>query len=163
MQTSKHLITALEKSDWLDRMLILAALVFFILVVLFIVQQRVVNRGLRVAFWWTRFLPIGSRGEDKVVEMMEKGSARVSSVVASTATAFATALATSATSTLLPPVPSVSDVPESPHGSSLQSPGELSGSMISLIGTPSDEVPFFRTTSASTAEADAQSAQHDEL
>ena len=26
MQTSKHLITALEKSDWLDRLLVLAAL-----------------------------------------------------------------------------------------------------------------------------------------
>ena len=32
MVTSKHLITALEKSDWLDRLLIVAALVFFVLV-----------------------------------------------------------------------------------------------------------------------------------
>ncbi|TFY56731.1 hypothetical protein EVJ58_g7462 [Rhodofomes roseus] len=53
--TSKHLITALEKSDWLDRLLVLAGLAFFILVVVFILKQRIVDRGLRIAFWWTRF------------------------------------------------------------------------------------------------------------
>ena len=57
MTTSKHLITALEKSDWMDRMLIFAGLAFFVLVVLFIIKQRLVDRGLRVAFFWTRFLP----------------------------------------------------------------------------------------------------------
>ncbi|THV01981.1 Sec20-domain-containing protein [Dendrothele bispora CBS 962.96] len=57
MGTSKELITALEKTDWMDRMLIIAALVFFILVVLFILKQRIVDRSLRIAFWWTRFLP----------------------------------------------------------------------------------------------------------
>ena len=36
----------------------LAALTFFILVVLFIAKQRIIDRGLRVAFWWTRFLPM---------------------------------------------------------------------------------------------------------
>ena len=57
MITSKHLITALEKSDWLDRLLVLAALAFFVLTVLFILKQRIVDRGLRMAFWWTRFVP----------------------------------------------------------------------------------------------------------
>jgi len=57
MGTSKQLITALEKSDWLDRVLIIFALFFFFLVVLFILKQRIVDRGLRIAFWWTRFLP----------------------------------------------------------------------------------------------------------
>lgn len=36
----------------------LAALTFFILVVLFIAKQRIIDRGLLVAFWWTRFLPM---------------------------------------------------------------------------------------------------------
>ncbi|KAG6896911.1 hypothetical protein C0992_005314 [Termitomyces sp. T32_za158] len=57
MGTSKQLITALEKSDWIDRVLMLSAFVFFLLVVLFIIKQRIVDRGLRLAFWWTRFLP----------------------------------------------------------------------------------------------------------
>jgi protein transport protein SEC20 len=57
MGVSKQLITALEKSDWLDKMLIIAALVFFFLVVLFILKERILDRGLRVAFWWTKYLP----------------------------------------------------------------------------------------------------------
>jgi protein transport protein SEC20 len=55
MDTSKQLITALEASDWLDRLLIITGLAFFVLVVLFILKQRIVDRGLRIAFWWTRF------------------------------------------------------------------------------------------------------------
>jgi protein transport protein SEC20 len=39
MGTSKQLIAALERSDWLDRMLILSGLVFFGLVVFFILKQ----------------------------------------------------------------------------------------------------------------------------
>ncbi|KAF4612400.1 hypothetical protein D9613_004295 [Agrocybe pediades] len=62
MYTSKQLVTALEKSDWLDRVLILSGLVFFFLVVLFILKQRIVDRGIRMAFWWTRFIP--SFGDD---------------------------------------------------------------------------------------------------
>lgn len=85
MVTSKHLITALEKSDWLDRMLIFAALAFFILVVLFILKQRILDRGLRIAFFWTRFLPSSSSTKaaratvsvvkDALGDAMEQGSA----------------------------------------------------------------------------------------
>jgi protein transport protein SEC20 len=39
MGTSKQLITALERADWLDRMLVAAGLSFFVLVVLFIIKQ----------------------------------------------------------------------------------------------------------------------------
>jgi protein transport protein SEC20 len=55
--TSKQLITVLEKTDWLDRVLIISALVFFGLVVLFILKSRIIDRGLRIAFFWTRLLP----------------------------------------------------------------------------------------------------------
>ncbi|KAI0078338.1 hypothetical protein K474DRAFT_1674202 [Panus rudis PR-1116 ss-1] len=89
MVTSKHLITALEKSDWLDRLLILTALIFFILVVLFILKQRLVDRGLRVALWWTRFIPSSSRRSDKVVDAMEKGSAVLSSASATVSSTVA--------------------------------------------------------------------------
>jgi len=60
---SKQLVTALEKADWLDRLLIFAGLAFFALVVLFILKQRIVDRGLRIAFWWTRFLPSRDRSD----------------------------------------------------------------------------------------------------
>ncbi|KAF8637923.1 hypothetical protein AX17_002544 [Amanita inopinata Kibby_2008] len=46
--TSKQLITALEKSDWLDRLLIISAFASFLLVVLFIVKQRVIDRMVGV-------------------------------------------------------------------------------------------------------------------
>ncbi|KAL5481060.1 SEC20 [Sanghuangporus weigelae] len=76
--TSKQLITALERADWLDRLLVLAALAFFFLVVLFILKQRILDRGIRLAFWWTQFLPgLGGRGsmkvEEKVGRILEEG------------------------------------------------------------------------------------------
>ncbi|KAG2067791.1 hypothetical protein BDR04DRAFT_1136257 [Suillus decipiens] len=37
--------------DWLDRILIISGLVFFGLVVLFILKQRIIDRGLRIAFF----------------------------------------------------------------------------------------------------------------
>ncbi|EIW78377.1 Sec20-domain-containing protein [Coniophora puteana RWD-64-598 SS2] len=94
MGTSKQLITALERTDWLDRVIILAALAFFFLVVLFILKQRILDRGIRIAFWWTRFLPSASpRGApaDMVMDTMEKGSAVLaSSIVAASHAASAT-------------------------------------------------------------------------
>ena len=89
MGTSKQLITALEKSDWLDRLLIITALVFFFLVVLFILKQRIVDRGLRIALWWTRFLPAGDIDFDKLERgdgIINTASVIVSSVVASAST-----------------------------------------------------------------------------
>lgn len=74
MGTSKQLITALERSDWLDRVLILAGLAFFALTAAFILKQRILDRGLRIAFWWTRFLPGGGLGgllSDEGVEGLE--------------------------------------------------------------------------------------------
>ncbi|EGO03802.1 hypothetical protein SERLA73DRAFT_175454 [Serpula lacrymans var. lacrymans S7.3] len=66
--TSKQLITALEDTDWLDRLILIFALSFFFLVVLFILSQRVIGRGLQIAFWWTRFIPFGSSSQDIVSE-----------------------------------------------------------------------------------------------
>ncbi|TFY81386.1 hypothetical protein EWM64_g2619 [Hericium alpestre] len=95
--TSKHLITALEKSDWLDRLLILAALAFFIVIVLFILKQRIFDRGVRIAFWWTRFLPDMGGGTGKgmagALNRAEAGSfsPSASSVVAAAATSVSAA------------------------------------------------------------------------
>jgi protein transport protein SEC20 len=103
---SKQLVTALEKADWLDRILIFAALAFFLLVVLFILKQRVVDRGLRIAFWWTRFLPSMDRSDSQLLvkeDMIEKGitttqivAAVASSIVTSTANGLASQVASAA-------------------------------------------------------------------
>jgi len=81
---SKQLVTALEKADWLDRLLIFTALAFFALVVLFILKQRIVDRGLRIAFWWTRLLPSRNRGDSILAAQqvtVEKGYITPQSVV----------------------------------------------------------------------------------
>ncbi|KAJ7634790.1 Sec20-domain-containing protein, partial [Roridomyces roridus] len=93
MDTSKSLITALQKSDWLDRVLIFAALFFFLLVVLFILKQRIFDRGMRLAFWWTRFVPDFS-GDAELLSM-EKGSATVLSSVLTASVTSASILASS--------------------------------------------------------------------
>jgi len=103
MSTSKHLITALEKSDWLDRMLILSGFGFFLLVVLFIVKERLLDRGLRIAFWWTRFIP--SFSDDEALLMSaEKGMAskvvQATSVVASLASSMIVPVASGLSSSL---------------------------------------------------------------
>ncbi|KAG8965120.1 hypothetical protein FRC00_010456 [Tulasnella sp. 408] len=57
LNTSKSLIKALERSDTLDRLLIIASLLLFFTVVAWIVKKRVVDRGLGLAFWWIKYIP----------------------------------------------------------------------------------------------------------
>ncbi|KAH9899354.1 Sec20-domain-containing protein [Cubamyces lactineus] len=96
MSTSKHLITALEKADWMDRMLVLAGLIFFVLVVLFILKQRLVDRSIRIAFWWTRFIPDFS-GDEAALRAMEKGEASVIDTASSVVSAASTLVAGAST------------------------------------------------------------------
>ncbi|KAI9567538.1 Sec20-domain-containing protein [Boletus coccyginus] len=106
--TSKQLVTALEQTDWLDRVLIISALVFFGLVVLFVLKQRILDRGLRIVFWWTKFLPGigGSRGratgETLKEVVVDKGAETSLTSVVITATAVSSTLASAwaATATL---------------------------------------------------------------
>ncbi|KAG1833264.1 hypothetical protein DFJ58DRAFT_822439 [Suillus subalutaceus] len=81
--TSKQLITALEKTDWLDRVLIISGLVFFGLVVLFILTQRIIGRGLRIAFFWTRLLPSSGSSTRAVVQKAGEVVTTASAVLAS--------------------------------------------------------------------------------
>ncbi|KZV98930.1 Sec20-domain-containing protein [Exidia glandulosa HHB12029] len=109
LSTSKTLVTALEKSDWLDRLLILAALAFFFLVVLFILKQRIVDRGLRIAFFWTRFLPSRSTN---VLSQMEKGSATALAATATTLLQTMVTTAAAALATTASPAPHEAKVAE---------------------------------------------------
>jgi len=90
MSTSKQLIVALEKSDWLDRVLIISALMFFLLVVLFILKRRLLDRGIRIAFWWTRFLPDFS-GDAELLRMENGIKVATSTVASITSSAVASA------------------------------------------------------------------------
>ncbi|RPD75495.1 Sec20-domain-containing protein [Lentinus tigrinus ALCF2SS1-7] len=154
MTTSKHLITALEKSDWLDRMLIFAALIFFVLVVLFILKQRLVDRGLRIALWWTRFVPNFSG--DEALLAMEKGqvsfsASSIASTVAATVSTVAVSLASSVTSSSSTDIPISSDL-----GSSTIS--EVLSSVVSET-SPSEDP----STTSSASEAGAPTGARDEL
>jgi protein transport protein SEC20 len=114
MDTGRQLIRLMEKADWMDRLLIFAALAFFFLVVLFILKQRIVDRGLRIAFFWTRFIP-DFGGDASLYESLEAGKltsaisattspaaasltqtleSSLGSLAATTAAAFATAITT---------------------------------------------------------------------
>jgi len=95
--TSKQLITALEKADWMDRLLIFSGLAFFVLVVLFIVKQRIVDRGIRVALFWTRFVPsstrsVVKRSTEDILMKQEEGSATMSSILETVRESVSTAL-----------------------------------------------------------------------
>ncbi|KAG6819698.1 hypothetical protein H0H93_009492 [Arthromyces matolae] len=133
MGTSKQLITALEQSDWMDRILIISGFVFFLLVVLFILKQRFVDRGIRLAFWWTRFLPnLSSHGVSMDVEKAKApslSSALITPIVSSAMSLSATAIATS-----IPPyvVPSEQHV----EVGSVETPNSIETSSI-----PSSVVP----------------------
>ncbi|KAF8551833.1 Sec20-domain-containing protein [Imleria badia] len=108
ISTSKQLVTALEQTDWLDRVLIISALVFFVLVVLFVLKQRILDRGLRIAFWWTRFVPGigGSRARatggtvEEVVMVNGAGTSLTSVVVTATTVSSTMASVLAATATL---------------------------------------------------------------
>ncbi|KAI0642642.1 Sec20-domain-containing protein [Trametes meyenii] len=160
MSTSKHLITALEKSDWLDRLVILAALAFFILVVLFILKQRLVDRGLRIALWWTHFVPDFSGDEALLAVGRGQGSAvaTASSIVATASTVLGSV--STAVASFASPAPSFDDAPPNDSArleertTSLQE--TLSPAAHSL---PSDEPP----SSSETSSPGATAGQHDEL
>ncbi|KAG1770234.1 Sec20-domain-containing protein [Suillus occidentalis] len=104
--TSKELITTLEKTDWLDRILIISGLVFFGLVVLFILKQRIIDRGLRIAFFWTRLLPSSGSSTRAVVQK----AAEVVTTASATTTTVSAVLASSI-SQLLEPSTDVFETP----------------------------------------------------
>jgi protein transport protein SEC20 len=91
--SSKQLITALEKTDWLDRILIISGLVFFCLVVLFILKQRIIDRGLRIAFFWTRLLPSSSSSTRAVVQKAGEAAMTASAATAAASAVLASSIA----------------------------------------------------------------------
>ena len=114
MSTSKQLITALEKSDWLDRILIISGFVFFLLVVLFILKQRIIDRGFKIAFWWTRFLPDFSSDEELLRGAMDPvgESSSFSATAVSVVTPLVSLVASSSTAAVLSSITPMSNMPD---------------------------------------------------
>ncbi|KAI6106922.1 Sec20-domain-containing protein [Pisolithus croceorrhizus] len=97
--SSRQIISALEKTDTLDRLLIMAALVFFCLVVLFILEQRVLQKGFRIAFWWTRFVGLPRWGSGKGDHVSALGKA--TTIASTTTTSIGSVLAVTTTSAII--------------------------------------------------------------
>jgi protein transport protein SEC20 len=107
LETSKGLITALERTDWLDRVLILGALGVFLLACAWIVKVRVFDRAVGIAFWWVRFMPSLGGAEDRLMEELERGARAAaaaggtsSTLVGGTRTTLASAASRTASSVL---------------------------------------------------------------
>jgi len=100
LDASRRLITALERTEWFDRLLILLALAVFIGTCTWIVKVRVVDCALWLGFWWVKYLPFPGRGgkaEVEVLKRMEEGSAGIVGAVVTTTLAAVVAKATEAT------------------------------------------------------------------
>jgi len=157
--TSKQLVTALEKSDWLDRVLILSAFAFFVLVVLFIAKQRIVDKGLRIAFWWTRFLPDFTGDEALLADGkdLEKGTAtfEVAKSSASSASAIITSMVSAAAS--LVASASLSSRPFTPATEGDDDKAR------SLIDEPDLEITFTQSTSPTSSVAKSEPTRPDDM
>jgi protein transport protein SEC20 len=95
LQTSKVLITALERSDTLDRLLILSSLFLFLAVTAYILKKRIIDKGISLAFWWVKYLPSSSSSSAagnarSVSNAVEKGTRIVASSLNSVAKSIET-------------------------------------------------------------------------
>jgi protein transport protein SEC20 len=163
MSTSKQLITALEKSDWLDRMLLLAGLAFFMLTVAFVLKQRIIDRGLRIAFFWTRFVPglstsktVLKKAGSVALEKAERGEVTVqelvgtvtgstvtaaSSVLSIVATATGAAMTASTSLLVLPNDDSSAPTVSVPHTSEMAKSLSVTSLLANITSPSSSNVP----------------------
>jgi protein transport protein SEC20 len=121
MDTAKQLVGALEKADWLDRLLILGAFTFFLLVVVWVVGQRTVGRGLRVVWWLTgglRSSPsvkenIRKAAVEKAKEaVVQKARSAISETVSMLSVATSSIVSTASIVSVVKSSPPVVEVPE---------------------------------------------------
>ncbi|KAI9509038.1 Sec20-domain-containing protein [Russula earlei] len=100
--TSTHdvLTGLLGTSKQLTGYLFSPALAFFALVVLFILKQRIVDRGLRIAFWWTRLLP-SMGGDDTTLGTKDVMTEKVTAVATQNVAAVASSIIMASTAAIL--------------------------------------------------------------
>ncbi|KAG2008255.1 hypothetical protein CC2G_013707 [Coprinopsis cinerea AmutBmut pab1-1] len=143
--TTRTIVTALEKSDWLDRVLILSAFGFFLLVVLFIVKQRVVDRGVGMVLWWFKWIPgIGystssvKAGSGVDLEKGVKAAASAVSTATSLGSVIASSVVAAASSAMSTQSSSVdsSSLPSEPSDTTISSTLSIAVSTASEEDTP---------------------------
>jgi len=129
LQSTKMLVTALEKSDWMDRVLILSAFAFFLGVVAFVLKQRVLDRGIVMlgwVFWWAKYVPglgglktgtaspnVVTGVAEKVAETLKEGGGQAAVTAAVTTTLSTIAAVSSAVFDQAIPSPEATPVEES--------------------------------------------------
>ena len=80
LTTSTHLVKALERADWYDRLLILAAFILFLVVVGWVLKRRVLDKVVGGVGWWVggswRLLRmgVGSKTKTKAAELGAVGT-----------------------------------------------------------------------------------------
>ena len=104
MKTSRALISSLQRADLLDRILLTGALAFFVLVCLYIIKKRILDRG--VSLLSTLLSPL-SRTTAKIISTNEQAAVALSSTgqqdeLVSAAAAAAAAAATASAVAFLP-------------------------------------------------------------
>lgn len=124
LNVSKAIITSLERADYIDRLLIVAALLFFVLVCAFIIKRRVLDKGLRIVSFVGRLVPRGAKS--KASQSAIKSASSLASVAMSTATALLSTASTiaavasssvsasssnSASETMASPIPEATSTP----------------------------------------------------
>ncbi|PVG02994.1 Sec20-domain-containing protein [Serendipita vermifera] len=139
LDTSKNLITALEKTDWLDRMLIMAALAVFLLTCAWIIKVRVFDRAARIAFWWVKWMPTWR--EDSIIEELERGMRSASSTMSEVSSKIAQTLSTTASAFSASITDSVTES-ATPVESILQAASDSASSLENeIVWTASDSIP----------------------
>ena len=86
LSASKALITTLERADFLDRLILLAALTFFGLVCVYVFKRRVVDKGVRVATALGNAVARKGKGREEVVEEVLAVTTAIVSTLLSIAT-----------------------------------------------------------------------------
>ncbi|CAK9782526.1 Sec20-domain-containing protein [Cutaneotrichosporon oleaginosum] len=91
LSASGQLVRAIERADWWDRALIMAAFACFLLAVLWVVKQRVLDRVGGAAVWWVggSYKLLRMVGGGGVRDVATAGGAAVAAGAASSAAAVA--------------------------------------------------------------------------
>lgn len=150
LSTSSHLVKAIEKADWYDRLLIFAAFFFFLLVVGWVIKRRVLDKVVGGVGWWVGgswklvSMGLGRGGSKKGAGGVLKG---VSSAVASASASVAASGASR-----------VSDVVKSPREPMVEAETMTGSSSLSYL---LDEVAPTDNPSSAVNKPDTQKVKNE--
>ncbi|KAI9066998.1 hypothetical protein FKP32DRAFT_1601398 [Trametes sanguinea] len=127
-------------------------------------SARIVDRGIRIAFWWTRFVPDFSA--DEALLAMEKGDAELAASLSVSPTPTATAVASTVVSAVVAAssasrLASGEDDPALAEGSVV--PPVTESLPLAAIPDPALAPRGSGTTSSEVAPPPTATSQHDEL